>query len=68
VVGDVAMGKVVDGTFDGEPIRISISEDEQGLAPFNGLAPDSLFDEVKGLQAQIASGGVAVDADGSCPF
>lgn len=67
VIAEVVQ-RIIDGTFDGDPIRISITDDYDAIAPFRDLAPQALFDEAKELQAKIASGELVVEANGSCPF
>lgn len=64
----VAAQMVADGSFDGSPIRVALTADPPALAPFYGLAPDSLYQEALSIQERVASGEIKVEADGSCPY
>jgi len=65
---DVLVERVEDGSFDGQEIRVGITPEDDALAPFRMLAPDSLFEEAKDIQTQIAAGEITVEPDGACPF
>lgn len=64
---NLLVNQIEQGDF-GDPVRITLTAEEQALAPFRDLAPESLFEEAKGVQAQIANGEIEVAADGSCPY
>lgn len=64
---NLLVNQIEQGDF-GDPVRITLTAEEQALAPFRDLAPESLYEEAKGIQAQIASGEIGVTPDGSCPY
>ena len=64
----VIVDQIRNGSFNGQPILIPLTADDDIVAPFRDLGPQSLFDETLAIQAQIASGEIDVVRDGSCPY
>jgi len=64
----VLVDAVEEDTWDGEAIRVELTAEDDALAPFRDLAPESLYEEAKGVQEAIASGEIDVQADGDCPY
>lgn len=56
------------GEFAGEKIEVTMTTEHEPLAPFRGLADESIYEQATEIQAQIASGEIEVPAVSDCPY
>lgn len=67
IIGEVVT-RIEAGEFTGEKIEVEMTTDHEPLAPFRGLADESILEDAKDIQAQIANGDIVVPAETECPY
>lgn len=67
IIGEV-VSRIEAGEFTGEKIEVEMTTEHEPLAPFRGLADESILEDARDIQAQLANGEIEVPAETECPY